>query len=199
MPKIAEAEAGQRGAAILDGRLADGQGAIIGIGAFAVEPDIVLAELALLQARWEAVQLRARQVTPPARLDGDTGLVVPLLEAFVETPADRVVIDDRRTLVAARSWVARQPPAFRSALALHEGREDIFERNGVADDLAAAMSARVALPGAGALIIESAAAMTVIDVDGGDAVGGPGDPPQASLGVNPAAAAAAARPHPRPA
>jgi Rne/Rng family ribonuclease len=192
MPKIAAAEARERVAAILDGRLVDGQGAIVGIGAFAVEPDIVLAELASLQARWEAVQRRARQATPPARLDGGTGLVVQLLEAFAETPPDRIVIDDRPTLVAARSWVARQPPAFRSALALHEGREDIFERNGVADDLAAAMSARVALPGMGALTIESAAAMTVIDVDGGDAVGGRGDPAKAILGVNLAAAAAAA-------
>jgi ribonuclease G len=193
MPKLVVPEARQRLAAIIDGRLAEGQGAIIGIGAFAVEPETLLAELASLQARWEAVELRGRQATPPARLDDDTGLVGHLLDAFAETPPDRIVIDHRLTLVAARNWVARQPPAFRCALALHEGTEDIFERHGVDDDLAAAMSARVALPGGAALIIESAAAMTVIDVDGGDAVGGRGDPVKAVLAVNLAAAAAAAR------
>ena len=81
----------------------------------------------------------------------DSELAFDLLEALAETVPDRIVIDDRPTLVAARNWVARQPPAFRSALALHEGSEDIFEQHGVADDLAAAMDARVALPGAGAL------------------------------------------------
>jgi ribonuclease G len=151
------------------------------------------AEFAALQARWAAAKLRAQQAMPPARLDDDTGLVGRLLDAFAETPPDRIVIDDRPTLAAARSWVARQPPAFRSALALHEGSEDIFEQHGVDDDLAAAMGARVALPGGAALIIESAAAMTVIDVDGGDAVGGRGDPEKAGLGANLAAAAAAAR------
>jgi len=193
MPKTVGPEACQRVAAIIDGRLADGQGAILGIGAFAVEPDALLAELASLQARWAALQLRARQATPPARLDDETGLVGSLLDALAESMPDRIVIDDRPTLTAARHWVARQPPAFRSAIAYHEGSEDIFERHGVADDLAAAMDARVALPGTGALIIESAAAMTVIDVDGGDAVGGRGDPAKAALAVNLAAAAAAAR------
>jgi len=192
-PKIAAAEARQRVAAPLDGRLADGQGAIIGIGAFAVEPDILLGELASLQARWQAVQLRARQAMPPARLDDDIGLVGHLLDAFVETLPDRIVIDDRPALAAARSWIARQPPAFRSTLVLHEANEDIFERHGVAEDIAAAMSTRIALPGAGALTIESAVAMAVIDVDAGDAVGGRGDPAKAILGVNLAAAAAAAR------
>jgi ribonuclease G len=193
MPKIAEAEARQHVAAILDSHLADGEGAIIGIGAFAVEPDILLADLALLQARWIAIQQRAQQMTPPARLDDDIGPIGHLLDAFVETPPDRIVIDDRPALAAARSWIARQPPAFRSALTLHDGSEDIFEHHGVAEDLAAAMSARIALPGTGALTIESAAAMTVIDVDAGDAVAGRGDPAKAILGVNLAAAAAVAR------
>jgi ribonuclease G len=193
MPNIVLPEARERVAAIIDGRLPDGQGAILGLGAFAVEPDTLLAELALLQARWAAIQQRARQATPPARLDDDTGLMFHLLEAFVETAPDRIAIDDRPALAAARNWIARQPPAFRSTLILHEVNEDIFEHHGVAEDLAAAMSARIALPVAGALTIESAAAMTVIDVDGGAAVGGRGDPAKAILGVNLAAAAAAAR------
>src|SRR5206468_12017333 len=109
MPKPIGPDERERVAAVIAGRLADGQGAIPGIGAFAVEPETLLAELASLQARWEALQLRARQATPPARLDDETGLVGHLLKALAETVPERIVIDDRPTLVAARNWVARQP------------------------------------------------------------------------------------------
>jgi len=193
MPRAAGPEERQRVAAAIEGRLLEGQGAILGIAAFAVAPETLQAELAALQARWAALQLRARQATPPMRLDGEAGLVGRLLDAFAALPPDRIVIDDRAALATARHLLARPPPDSLPVLALHDGTDDIFERYGVADDLAAALSARVALPGSGAMIIETAAAMTVIDVDGGDAVAGRGDPRAAALGVNLAAAEAAAR------
>jgi ribonuclease G len=197
LPRAADAEAGQRVTASIEGFLAEGQGAILGSGALKVAPEKLQAELTALQARWEALQLRARETTPPARLaggaGGEAGLVGQLLDAFAALPPDRIVIDDRATLATARLLLARQPPDPLPLLVLHDGAENIFEGYGVADELAAALSTRVVLPGAGTLIIETTAAMTVIDVDGGDAVTGRGDPRAAVLGVNLAAAEAAVR------
>ena len=193
MPKTAEPEARQRLAAILGAHFEPGAGAILGVDAFAVALDALLAELTRLQARWASVRQRARQATSPTRLDDAAGLVGSLLDSFAETPPDRVIVDDRATLAAARGWLAGALPASLPALMLHDGTADIFEHHGVAEDCAAALSARVALPGAGALVIESTAAMSVIDVDGGDAVAGRGDPRMAVLAVNVEAAEAAAR------
>ncbi len=193
MPKAVGPEARLLVAATLEGNLREGAGAIVGIGAFAVEPDALLAELAALQARWETVRLRARQAMPPTRLDDDAGLVGDVIDAFLETPPDRIVVDDRATLAAARFHLARVQPELLSALALHEASDDIFERYGVADEFAAALGPRVELLGGGALVIETMAAMTVIDVDAGEAVAGRGDPRAAALAVNLAAAETAAR------
>jgi len=124
---------------------------------------------------------------------GEAGLVVQLLDAFADLAPDRIVVDDRATLAAARQALARKPREPRPDLVLHEGAEDVFEHCGVADELAAALSMRVALRGGGALIVETTAAMTVIDVDCGDAVTGRGDPRAAVLAVNLAAAEMAAR------
>jgi ribonuclease G len=195
MPRGADPEARQRVTAALEGRLGEGQGAIVASQAFTATAETLQAELASLQARWIALQRRARQATPPARLAAasESGLVGELLGTFADLQPDRIVVDDRATLAMARSALAQAPAATRPSLALHEEGDDIFERYGVADELAAALSARVALADGGALIVETAAAMTVIDVDGGDAVTGRGDPRAAVLAVNLAAAEMAAR------
>ncbi len=193
LPKHAAPEACRNVAAAIEPILPEGVGAIIGSDALNVEPEVLLAELAALKARWQMVQLRASQAPPSTRLDEDAGLVGDLIDAFRETSPQHIVVDDRATLAAARRHLARMRPALPPALTLHEGDDDIFERYGVADDFAVVLGPRVELPGAGALIIETTAAMAVIDVDAGEAAGKRGDPRGAALAVNLSAAQAAAR------
>src|SRR5207302_8541447 len=113
--------------------------------------------------------------------------------AYAEAPPERILIDDRAAFAEARSWLGGHHPDLVARISLEAGETDIFERHGVAEDLAGALARRVALPGEGALIIETNAAMSVIDVDGGKAVTRGGDRHAAALGVNLAAAAEAAR------
>jgi ribonuclease G len=179
--------------ALLSGALHQGSGAIVEPQGVAATQEAILAELAALQARWEVLRDRAREADPPSLIaseDEPLGRLLP--EAVAATP-ERILIDDRAAYAGARSWLARHRPDLAAGLALDAGAGEIFERHGIAEDLAAATAPRVALPGHGSLIIDSTAAMTVIDVDGGAAVKRRGDVASAVLGVNFAAAVEAAR------
>jgi ribonuclease G len=177
----------------IESLLPAGAGAIVQPAALTAKRDALREEIAALGARWAAIQERSRIAAPPALIETTESPIGRLFAALVAPPPDRILIDDRAGFAACRRWLQQHRPELVPLLAYDGGSGDIFERHGVAGDLDAAMSRRVAVAGGGSLIVESAAAMNVIDVDGGAAVGGRQGASRAALAVNLAAANAAAR------
>ena len=126
-------------------------------------------EAAALRSRWQAIIAASRSARPPARLTEPDPPIAALIAEFAAPPPEAIVIDDRAVFAEARSWFARRDPALAALLTLHRGPEPLFEQEDVAAQIEAALAPRVPLPGGGALIIESTAAATMIDVDSGGA------------------------------
>ncbi|HZB90359.1 MAG TPA: ribonuclease E/G, partial [Stellaceae bacterium] len=156
-------------------------------------PEALRAEFEALRRRWQAMAAASRAATPPQPLEARATPVTLALAQFLSEEPGAIIIDDRPALGEARSWLARQAPALIERLQLHREAMPLFEERGVAGDIAAALSPRVALAAGGALIIEETAAATVIDVDLGSAAGGGGEAGRAALAQNLAAAAEVAR------
>ena len=133
------------------------------------DAEALAAEAAALRSRWQAIIAASRSARPPARLTEPDPPIAALIAEFAAPPPEAIVIDDRAVYAEARSWLARRDPALAALLTLHQGPEPLFEQEDVAAQIEAALAPRVPLPGGGALIIESTAAATMIDVDSGGA------------------------------
>ena len=149
--RIVEDDERARLSAVLKPALTAGEGVVVRTQAAGAEAAALLAELDVLRGRWQAIEAARAVATPPARLHAPH----PLTRLLGDYPdITRVVVDSAALLAEIR-------PLFAAA----ELRRDAFDE--VAEDLDAALDSRAPLPGGGALIIESTAALTVIDIDSG--------------------------------
>ena len=103
----------------------------------------------------------------PGRPRASMGPSDPVQQLLVEhlgADPDRIVVADPAALVRARGYLAEWRPSVLDRL---EHLPDAFAASGAGEQLAAALEPVVELAGGGRLIIQTTAALTAIDVDGG--------------------------------
>ena len=130
-------------------------------------PEAVRREMELLTDRLAEIEALGRAAKTP----GEVVPPVPLLERVLRDHAGGgdIVIDDRLAFAAAKrsAWVAAG--GLKRALKPYDKPAPLFEAAGVADQLADAVGRIVPLAGGGNLVFDRTEAMTVIDVNLGDA------------------------------
>ena len=120
---------------------------------------------------------------PPLRLDAPAPAAAALISPWLDGAVDRIRIDDRGAYAELRHWLMAGCAALVERLQF--ASEKLYEEAGIGEAVERALSARLGLPGGGALIIEASSLATTIDVDSGKA--------QSALLANLGAAEALAR------
>ncbi len=151
-------------------------------------------ESARLRGQWEEIRGMAAKSEAPAPLGGDSGLdpVARVLRDHAPDDLDRILVDRREALGAAREYVAQYAPAWKDGLEFYAGEEPLFESREIEAQIEAALEPRAALASGGYLMIEPTQALTAIDVNTGGNVGR-GNAARTMLETNLEAAAEIAR------
>ena len=149
--------------------LASGGGFIVRTAAAGSEAPAIEEEAARLTARWREIEDRAATAKPPRLLLAEVSPAFSALRDGGGSGIEKIIADDADALAGVRGFCEAEMPAQAKLLELHQGPEALFEAYGVEEQIDAALSPTVALPGGGSLIISQTPALTAIDVNTGGA------------------------------
>jgi len=158
--------------ALLSGLLKGDEGCVVRSGAEGAGAKTLQGEIDLLRARWADIQGHAAEQSPPALVSGDVPATIQFLTENGHGGLIKIVVDDPITAGRLENDLKILDALPPGGVERAPTSADVFELQGIADEVASLMSADVRLPGGGSLIIEETAAVTTVDVNTGGTGGG---------------------------
>ena len=157
----------------LTGALApEGGGFIVRTAAAAASAEAIERDARDLVSRWRQIGDKAATAKPPQRLHTEPEPELLALRELGGAEIRKIVTDDAATHSRLRDFCAAGMPDLVSLMEIHKGRDSLFDAFGVEDQIDAALSPVVGLPGGGSLIISETPALNAIDVNTGAADAG---------------------------
>ncbi|HYT25851.1 MAG TPA: Rne/Rng family ribonuclease, partial [Actinomycetota bacterium] len=148
-----------------------GLGLIVRTAAEGATADDLRADLARLQARWEAVGGKARKASAPAVIYSEPELVVRVIRDIFSPDFVELAVDAPELYERVKDYLEEVAPDLLPRLRLHDGRLPLFEERHVVEQIHKALERKVWLPSGGSIVIDRTEAMTVVDVNTGKFVG----------------------------
>jgi len=148
-----------------------GLGLIVRTAAEGASADDLRADLARLQARWEAVERKAKKSSAPAVIYSEPELVVRVIRDIFSPDFVELVVDGDELYQRVEEYLTEVAPDLLPKLHKHQGKLPVFEHYRVVEQIHKALERKVWLPSGGSIVIDRTEAMTVIDVNTGKFVG----------------------------
>jgi ribonuclease E len=148
-----------------------GLGLIVRTAAEGATADDLRADLARLQARWEAVERKAKKASAPAVIYSEPELVVRVIRDIFSPDFVELVVDAPELYERVKDYLEEVAPDLLPKLRRHDGKLPLFEEHHVVEQIHKALERKVWLPSGGSIVIDRTEAMTVVDVNTGKFVG----------------------------
>jgi ribonuclease E len=148
-----------------------GLGLIVRTAAEGASADDLRADLARLQARWEAVERKAKKSSAPAAIYSEPELVVRVIRDIFSPDFVELVVDGDELYARVEEYLTEVAPDLLPKLHKHQGKLPVFEHYRVVEQIHKALERKVWLPSGGSIVIDRTEAMTVVDVNTGKFVG----------------------------
>lgn len=131
----------------------------------------LLAEMRLLEERWQEISGHGVQWNPPCLLHREESLLNTIIRDWMDDSVERLLIDDQSACTQAKKALQLNAPALAERVQYFDKPDNIFRTYGLESKLKKLLERRVWLDNGAYLIIDQTEALTVIDVNTGKFTG----------------------------
>ncbi len=124
-------------------------------------------DLAYLLRLWKVIVRRVRKSTGPGAIYEESDMIIRTIRDIFTGEVDSILIDEPGAYERAKEFLQMVMPRYVSRLQYYEGREPLFHKYDLEDEISRIHSRQVPLKGGGSIVIDQTEALVAIDVNSG--------------------------------
>jgi ribonuclease E len=124
-------------------------------------------DLAYLVRLWKVIVRRIKKAPAPCDIYEESDMIIRTIRDIFTADVDGIYIDRPEAFERAKEFLQIVMPRYVSRLQMYEGREPLFHKYKLDDEIARINQRKVPLRGGGSLVIDQTEALVAIDVNSG--------------------------------
>ena len=124
-------------------------------------------DMAYLLRLWKSIVKRMRKYSAPIDIYQESDMIIRTIRDMFTEDVGRILIDEPAAYERAREFLEMVMPKYVERLQLYEGKEPLFHRYGLEDEIGRIHQRKVPLKGGGSIVIDQTEALVAIDVNSG--------------------------------
>jgi ribonuclease E len=124
-------------------------------------------DLAYLLRLWKVIVRRIKKSPAPVDIYEESDMIIRTIRDIFTGEVDAIYIDEPSAFERAKEFLQIVMPRYVSRLQLYEGREPLFQKYQLDEEIARIGQRHVPLRGGGSLVIDQTEALVAIDVNSG--------------------------------
>ena len=125
-------------------------------------------DLAYLSRLWQVVVRRIKKLKAPGEIYQESDMVTRTIRDTFTSDIDTIWVDEPAAFEAAQEFMQVVMPRYADRIKLYDGKEPLFHKYGIEEEIARIQQKKVPLPHGGSIVIEQTEALVAIDVNSGN-------------------------------
>jgi ribonuclease E len=125
-------------------------------------------DLAYLLRLWKVIVRRIKKTTGPVDIYEESDMIIRTIRDIFTTEVDAIYIDEPSAYERAKEFLQIVMPRYVNRLQLYGGKEPLFHKYKLDEEIARINQRQVPLRGGGSLVIDQTEALVAIDVNSGN-------------------------------
>jgi ribonuclease E len=125
-------------------------------------------DLAYLSRLYLVIAKRIQKLKTPCEIYQESDMVTRTLRDTFASDVDTIWVDEPGAYEHAKEFMTIVMPRYANRLKLDEGKEPLFHKYGIEDEITRIQQRKIPLPHGGSIVIEQTEALVAIDVNSGN-------------------------------